>query len=360
MALTVDIRKQIGDFYLEVSFETDRGVMALLGASGCGKSLTLKCIAGIETPDSGRIVLNDRVLFDKAAGIDLSVQERKVGYLFQEYALFPDMTVEQNIMAGVRGGSRKQKKAIAGQKLKAFGLTETAGLKPAQLSGGQKQRTALARILVNQPEVLLLDEPFTALDSTLKWQLELELADTLKEFSNEVVFVSHNRDEVYRLCQTVCVLNQGHSEPKRLVRELFERPETVSAARITGCKNITQAVAAGDHQVELPDWGIYLRTKEEPVDPTGMIGIRSHHIRLAEPGQINQFTCRISRIIEDVYSVILILTTPAGGSIRMEIEKNQAKDLPGIVQLNQSIDLSIEPKYIMLLSEQSMNIPRYT
>src|SRR5690606_19328244 len=144
--------------------------------------------------------LNGRVLFDTERHIDLSPQERRVGYLFQDYALFPDMTVEQNIMAGVRGGTHRQKKTAAGEKIRVFQLDGLESLKPAQLSGGQKQRVALARILVNQPEVLLLDEPFTALDSSLKWQLELELADTLKSFHNEVVFVSHNRDEVYRLC----------------------------------------------------------------------------------------------------------------------------------------------------------------
>ena len=155
MSLVVDIRKNYGKFQLDVSFETGSGhVTGLLGASGCGKSVTLKCIAGIETPDEGRIILDGRVLFDREKGINLSPQRRHVGYLFQNYALFPNMTVKQNITVGVR--DRKAREETAERLIQAFGLAGNEQKYPRQLSGGQEQRSALARILGSGPEALLL------------------------------------------------------------------------------------------------------------------------------------------------------------------------------------------------------------
>lgn len=346
MALSVTIKKQVGDFKLDVAFETDREILALLGASGCGKSMTLKCIAGIEKPDSGRIVLHGRTLFDSEKQIDLSPQERRVGYLFQDYALFPDMTVEQNIMAGVRGGTRKEKRSAAREKIRAFGLDGLGSAKPAMLSGGQKQRVALARILINQPEVLLLDEPFTALDSSLKWQLELELSDTLKSFPNEVVFVSHNRDEVYRLCRWVCVLTKGRSEEKTTVPELFEKPGTVSAARITGCKNISSAVREEPRRIFAPNWGVSLATGDEIPFAQGYAGIRSKSLKLAETGGINAFPCQVHRVIEEVDSVILVLKPPGDALLHLELTKAQweACQAPSV------LTVSVDPAQILLLS----------
>lgn len=177
MSLFVEIEKQLGNFHLDVRFQAETETLALLGASGCGKSMTLKCIAGIMTPDRGRIVLNGRVLFDSEARIDLPPQQRRVGYLFQNYALFPTMTVEKNILCGIRSGSKAEKAAALSATLHRFRLEGLEKRYPAQLSGGQQQRVALARILCSQPEVILLDEPFSALDSYLKWDLELKLSD---------------------------------------------------------------------------------------------------------------------------------------------------------------------------------------
>ena len=203
MSISVDIEKNLGSFHLRVAFEAENETMALLGASGCGKSMTLRCIAGIVRPDRGRIVLNGRTLFDSERHIDLPPQQRGVGYLFQQYALFPHMTVEKNVCAGTREGTRAERKAAAQRILRTLGLEELAQRLPANLSGGQQQRAALARILVGKPEILLLDEPFSALDEHIKWKIELELADTLRSFPGGVLFVSHSRDEIYRLCDTI-------------------------------------------------------------------------------------------------------------------------------------------------------------
>ena len=194
MALSVNIRKKLGSFQLEVQFDAEQGIpLALLGASGCGKSVTLRCIAGILKPDEGRITLDGVVLYDSAAGIDLPPQQRRVGYLFQQYALFPNMTVRQNIAVAVP--NRRERSVQTEELLYRFQLEEVASQRPWQLSGGQQQRCALARILASAPRVILLDEPFSALDSYLQDQLEVELAQTLEQFSGPVVWVSYDREK---------------------------------------------------------------------------------------------------------------------------------------------------------------------
>ncbi|MBR3585808.1 MAG: ATP-binding cassette domain-containing protein, partial [Oscillospiraceae bacterium] len=166
MSLIVDIHRTLGAFTLDVTFEAENGVTCLLGASGCGKSFTLKCIAGIEKPDSGHIELDGVVLYDSEKRINLPPQERQVGYLFQNYALFPNMTVRQNILCGLhREKNRAEKAQKLSEMLKLMQLEGLENHRPAQLSGGQQQRVALARILVNEPRMLMLDEPFSALDA---------------------------------------------------------------------------------------------------------------------------------------------------------------------------------------------------
>ena len=185
MSLYVDIRKKLGDFTLETKFEVQDGVTGILGASGCGKSMTLRCIAGIMKPDEGHIELNGKVLFDSSRKINVRPQDRHVGLLFQNYALFPNMTVQQNLMAGLMACEKN--KNAARQKireiLEKFELNGLEGHKPSELSGGQQQRVALARIFLSSPDILMLDEPFSALDGYLRWNLEQELLDVLKDFA---------------------------------------------------------------------------------------------------------------------------------------------------------------------------------
>lgn len=255
MALSVDIRKALGNFHLAVQFDAGDETLALLGASGCGKSVTLKCIAGILTPDEGHIELDGVTLYDSASRINLPPQRRQVGYLFQQYALFPNMTVRQNIAAAVRDKARRQTEVA--EKLRQFRLEAVADQKPGQLSGGQQQRCALARILASEPTAILLDEPFSALDSYLKYQLELELAETLGGFPGTVLWVSHDRGEVFRNCRRVCVIDRGRSQPVTTLGELFRSPGTEAAARLSGCKNYADARPRED-AVFLPDWGLTL------------------------------------------------------------------------------------------------------
>ncbi|AUS95888.1 hypothetical protein CDQ84_15990 [Clostridium thermosuccinogenes] len=208
MSLIVDIKKKLKDFKLEVSFESKDGVTALSGSSGSGKSMTLKCIAGIVKPDWGYIELDQKVLFDSDKGINLPPQQRHVGYLFQNYALFPNMTVERNIGCAIR---RKNKSETIKEYIKRFRLKGLEKRYPFELSGGQQQRAALARAFASQPEILMLDEPFSALDSYLKRELEQEMIEFLSDFKGVVLFVSHNWDEVLRLCDRVVFISEGKS-----------------------------------------------------------------------------------------------------------------------------------------------------
>lgn len=298
MNLSVELHKRLGDFQLDVQFDAENERLALLGASGCGKSVTLKCIAGILAPDAGRIVLNQRVLFDSAANINFPPQKRRVGYLFQNYALFPHLTVRQNIAIAA------QNSTVTAELLRRFQLENVAEQKPWQLSGGQQQRTALSRILASGPEAILLDEPFSALDSFLKYQLEWELAETLDAFPGTVLWVSHDQGEVFRNCPRICVLSQGKSEPVTSREELFRHPGTEAAARLSGCKNYAQAQPDGK-QLFLPQWNVHLQCDEMVSPDISTVGIR--RLRLAQEGAVNAISCTVLRIIPDLSGHILLL-----------------------------------------------------
>lgn len=212
MALLVDIEKVLQGFTLKVKLDIGNETLGLLGQSGCGKSMTLKCIAGIETPTKGKIILNGRTLFDSEKGINIPIKKRKVGYLFQNYALFPNMTVLQNIQFGLKDLSQKEREKIAQDKINMFQLNGLENRYPSQLSGGQQQRVAIARALAVEPEILLLDEPFSALDNFLKSQVEKELMDVVNSYGRTVIFVSHNMDEVYRICDNIKIISNGKEE----------------------------------------------------------------------------------------------------------------------------------------------------
>ncbi len=287
MALQAKIKKKFSGFTLDVEFETKEGCMGILGASGCGKSMTLKCIAGIEKPDSGRIVLNGRVLFDSEKKINLPVQERNVGYLFQNYALFPTMTVEQNLMVAM-DGKKEEKRAKIKEQLERFELSGLEKRYPSQLSGGQQQRVALARMLLHQPEIIMLDEPFSALDGFLKDTLQLEMLELIEEYQKDVLMVSHSRDEIYRFCNNMVLLEKGSCILKGKTTDIFANPRKMEAARLTGCKNISVAEKRSSHSVYAKDWDFVFETEEEVKDSVKYIGIRAHYMKPSDvPEEVN-------------------------------------------------------------------------
>lgn len=278
MSLHVDIRKKLGDFVLEAAFDAEDAVTGLLGASGCGKSMTLKCIAGVETPDEGCIILDGETLFDSARGINLKPQQRRVGYLFQQYALFPHLTVERNILTGLH---RERDAAVRQRRLREMiAMMQLEGLeklRPIQLSGGQAQRVALARMLVNEPRLLLLDEPFSALDSHLRDHLQPQFLDLLRAYGRQAVLVTHSRDEAYHLCGQLCVMEDGRIVRSGATKAVFADPQGEAAARLTGCKNITPARKVDGRTVEAPAWGMRFTAAQPVPDGLCAIGLRAHY-----------------------------------------------------------------------------------
>jgi len=303
MSLYVDITKKMGKFTLEVSLETN-GITGLLGASGSGKTMTLKCIAGIEKPDRGKIVLNDVTLFDSSRRISLTPQMRKVGYLFQNYALFPNMNVCQNILCGLRGESGEDKKRKLAEILDTMQLGGFGNHKPHQLSGGQQQRVALARIMVGNPRLLMLDEPFSSLDSHLRGQLQIQMLELLKKFGKDVLMVTHSRSEAYKLCECIALIDDGKILTHKDTKTLFSDPGSRSAARMTGCKNIADAVKTGEYEVEVPAWGVRFTTEQPIGDGLCAIGMRAHYFN--PKSTQNNMPVRFTGMMEEPFEYILL------------------------------------------------------
>lgn len=305
MSIYVDIEKKIGSFHLNINFESENETLALLGASGCGKSMTLKCIAGIEKPDKGKIILDGITLFDSERNINLSPQERHVGLMFQNYALFPNMTVLQNICAGAKREKDCNKRQAAIQNvLSSFDLEELTSRYPYQLSSGQQQRVALARILVSAPKIILLDEPFSALDSHLRFQLEQSVRDVIRTFGKSVILVSHDRDEVFRMADKIAVINNGKIEVCGDKKTVFNEPKTKASAILTGCKNISAIKKLNKNRVYAIDWGMELSVSSDFENAT-FIGIRMHNLH-ATDGK-NSILCHVVEEIENPFSYTIML-----------------------------------------------------
>lgn len=312
MALEVDIAKRLPDFTLEVSFTTGSGPLGILGPSGAGKTMLLRCIAGLEHPDRGRIVLEGRTLFDSERNVEVPARARRIGMLFQNYALFPHRTVEENIGFGIQGiprDERSQRVNIWLQRTHAEGVRRRY---PRELSGGEQQRAALARALCIDPDALLLDEPLSALDTHLRSQMEAQLQETFAAYRRPALLVTHNIEEAYRLGEKLLVLSHGHIAALGGKEEIFRRPPTLDVARLTGCKNFSRARAISVDTVEAVDWGCRLRL-ERPLPPSiTHVGIRAHHIDFEESSgatavEENVFPCRLIRSSETPFRVTLYL-----------------------------------------------------
>ncbi|AFY45034.1 molybdate ABC transporter permease subunit [Nostoc sp. PCC 7107] len=305
--LFVDIEKKLPSFHLQVSFSTNEQPLGLLGGSGAGKSMILRCITGIETPTRGRIVLNGRVLFDSEKGINLPSRDRHIGFLVQNYALFPNMTVAENIAFGLpQGLSASSVRVQIEEQLIAMQLSGLGDRYPHQLSGGQQQRVALARALASQPEALLLDEPFSALDTHLRSQLEQQMTATLADYQGVALFVTHNMDEAYRVCPNLLVLEHGQAIHHGSKYDVFEHPASVSVAQLTGCKNFSRAVIQGTQKIQALDWGCHLDVVQPIPDELSHVGIRAHQLIFSpDSTQVNTFPCWLVRTSETPHRMTL-------------------------------------------------------
>jgi molybdate transport system permease protein len=356
--LSIDIEKQLPEFRLKVAFYADENPLGVLGGSGAGKSMLLRCIAGIESPTRGQIVLNQRVLFDAAKNINVPSCDRRIGFLVQNYALFPHMTVAQNIAFGLPKGLSKLaiRQQIEAQ-LAAVHLQEYRDRYPSQLSGGQQQRVALARALASQPEALLLDEPFSALDTFLRSQIEQQMIARLQNYQGVTLFVTHNLEEAYRVCPNLLVMDQGQAIAHGTKQSIFEHPRTFKAAQLTGCKNFSEAVATDSNQIQAIDWAISLTVAEALPDHLAYIGIRAHQIIFLDQAEAlpNTFPCWLASTSETPHRMTLFLkfNSPAIDAqdyhVQAEVFKEKwfalkAKALPWQVQL--------DPLRLMLMESQ--------
>lgn len=320
MSLYVDIVKRLGTFDLRIKFEIGNETLAFLGGSGSGKSMTLKCIAGIEKPDKGKIIVDGVTLFDSEKHINLTPQKRRVGYLFQQYALFPNMTVRQNIRCGCRDKSDEK---IIDEMIHTMQLDGLEDRRPDQISGGQQQRTALARILVNDPDVLLLDEPFSALDTQLRFKTEMFVRDIIKDFGKPVIIVSHDRDEVFRISNRIAVINNGQVEAFGQRKDVFRNPVTKYAAVMTGCKNISEFTITDNRHIIATDWGMKLELDQDP-EEYKYVGVRRHYVEVG--GGENVFDCEVCSAVENPFSYILRLK-PLGTEPKELFEIEMEKQL---------------------------------
>ncbi|MGD0907586.1 MAG: sulfate/molybdate ABC transporter ATP-binding protein [Candidatus Acidiferrales bacterium] len=364
MALEVTIEKKVGDFRLAVEFTADGAPLGLLGPSGSGKTMTLRAIAGLDTPDSGRIVLHGCVLFDSEQRINVPPRERRIGLLFQHYALFPHLTVAENVAFGLGRLAEDERTRRTRQQLAAMRLEVLASRYPNSLSGGEQQRVALARALAIEPAALLLDEPFSALDTHLRSALERQLRDTLESFNGSTVFVSHNLEEAYRVCRQLVVLVRGQVAARGPKEEIFRHPPTLEVARLTGCKNFSRARHAADGSIEAIDWGCALQVTQRSVNSPAHVAIRAHHIRVrsannAIPGPTherreNTFPCWLAAITETPFRVTLDLriggppANPGDFHIQAEVFKQEWEAFRFIPQPWQ---VQLPPESIFLLPD---------
>lgn len=347
MILSVDMKKKYKGFSLDVKFKTNGEYLGLLGASGSGKSMTLKCIAGIETPDEGKIVLNDKVLFDSDKRINLKPQDRNIGYMFQSYALFPNMTVEENIGAGLKITKQEKQQKIS-EMIKIFHLDGLEKKYPGQLSGGQQQRTALARCIAYEPDVLLLDEPFSALDSHLKEQLLTDVLELLKFYKGKVIMVTHSRDEAYRFCKNLVIIDEGRSVLSGDTKDIFKHPRLLSAARLMGCKNISRCEILSPGSMHLVDFGITIETEKAVTEKYGYVGVSLNGFEIADnKEEKNTMECIIIEVIEEelYYTVIAENIACSNSKLYFKVVKEKW----GSREKNQNLYLKVKEDCLFML-----------
>lgn len=340
--LKVDILKELKEFDLDVDFELKKGRLGILGPSGCGKSMTLKSIAGIVTPDEGivRVITDEEsTYFDSDKKINLKPQSRNVGYLFQNYALFPNMTVEENIAIGL---SKNDDKKTVSEMIKRFHLDGLEKRYPRQLSGGQQQRVALARILAYGPDVILLDEPFSAMDTFLKEQLRIELVNSLKDFDGFSVMVTHDRDEAFQFCDELIILDEGKIIAKGETYEIFENPRKVQVARLIGCKNISKIEVIDDYHLKSLDWDVNFEVSEKISPNITHIGIRAHDFVPAKKDDVNAFDTINSSVLEMPFEWEITLANGLWWKCDKQIDEHEFT-IPEYLKIN--------PKDLILLEE---------
>lgn len=316
------IRKSIGGFSLNVEFAAAAGVTVLFGASGAGKTLTLDCVAGFQRPDEGRILLDDAILYDGATGVNVAPQKRNCGYVFQNYALFPHMTIRGNLAFAADRLPRLERHRRVNETIERFRLEDVADRKPEGLSGGQRQRCSIARALIGSPRLLLLDEPARGLDAPLRAELYEVIRQVRKEFSTPVLLVTHDLDECFELGEEMIVLREGKVAQAGKPADIVEKPISLDVARLLGHYNLLRAeivqldpqnnsstLRIGDHQLTGRYFPGHLRGDQV------WLCVRQTSLRAmpreGKPGP-NQIPAQLERITERPGTLLLEFTDGIG------------------------------------------------
>jgi molybdate transport system ATP-binding protein len=358
--LEVRIKKSLPGFHLDVAFSVDREILAILGPSGSGKTMTLQCIAGLVHPDEGFIKLNDKVLLDSSQKVNLPPRTRKVGFVFQNYALFPHLTVRENIAYGIGKLPRQEIESKVNQWLEKMNITGLGKRYPRQLSAGQQQRVALARALATEPETLLLDEPFSALDTQVKERLELELMALQSYYQGNILLVTHNLAEGYKLASKIAVYESGRIIQYDDKSKVITSPSCRTVARLTGVRNLMRGtIAAVDGiavNVNVPELGGIVKvtgadfktyTTGQPVT----IGIRPEFIHLVEnPGE-NAFSCTIDRIVESISQLECYLHINSVAGSKHWVEVSLPKVSSGNIVQGQPCCVYLPPEHVALIPD---------
>src|ERR1700690_1393030 len=335
MPLEVQIEKRLAAYTLSIAFATGAKPLAVLGPSGAGKTMTLRCIAGLERPDPGPIVLSDRVLFDSAKNINIPSRDRHIALLFQNYALFPHLTVAENIAFGLDRLAPYERLTRTRDQITTLHLDGLENRHPRELSGGEQQRTALARALATNPEAFPLGEPLSGLDTHLRSQIEHQLLDTLRQYRGAALLVTHNIEESYRLGSDLLVLSRGQAAAFGPKEEIFRHPPTVEVARLTGCKNFSPARPISGNEIEATDWHARLRVTQKIAKPVTQVGIRAHQVDFVESHTAkrsdaaeNVFPCWPTSTSETPFRITLYLKlhSPPAANDRADLQAEVFKE----------------------------------
>lgn len=330
----VRINKMLPGFSLKVSFSINREILAIVGPSGSGKSLTLQCISGLMNPDEGYINVNGRVLYDSENGLDLPSQERKIGYVFQNYALFPHLTVYDNIAFGISRHDRTKIDERVCYLLEKMHLSDFKHRHPRHLSGGQQQRIALARALAPEPEILLLDEPFSALDTQVRGELERELLAIHDFYKGNIIFVSHNLEEAYRLSSQIAVYDAGRILQLGPKNDLINAPASKTVARLTGVRNLAEGVIENIDDcratVLVKEWNERLCISLNSSDNYRQnqkitVGIRPEYIRIEERCTGNMLKAKVVEAVDGVSSYRYCFRIENGSEKGFHLEAEASK-----------------------------------
>jgi len=353
------IKRSLPGFRLDVELTTNHDILAVLGPSGSGKTMTLQCIAGLSRPDEGHIELNGRVLFDSARGISVSPGERKVGFVFQNYALFPHLNVLDNIAYGIRNLPRAEAAEKIKKLLDLLHLETLGERLPRQLSAGQQQRVAIARALAPDPEILLMDEPFSALDTQLRERLELELLSLFAGFDGSIIIVTHDLVEGFKMGSKIAVFHAGSIAQCGSKERVFGEPVNRNVARLTGVRNQMEGEVRrgtdGYAWVYIPAWEaevkVAMRRLVVSQGQQVVVGIRPEYIELAKTPGENTFPATILQVVESIASISYRFHVQSDVESRHFLNATISKCETRCMEVGEVCLLRLPPNQLILMGE---------